>query len=234
MAILDPCKTLNDTLEEKLLFLENSATIAGVEVTSTVNSIEGYSDAVTSVEDLTDATSNATASAVGIDDTTISTIDKFDGSCLENILNKLDSVENSVTSTISNAMDTIPEMLALPELPISQILKSLESLLGIMNINGIIEEIDRILGCLSEQVDLADCQTEIVSAGARVDAVIAALRLTTSGAFDFDTFTTGLATSASFITNLKSIGTKMDDLQTETVETITSIKPSIKVPSNFW
>ena len=46
--------------------------------------------------------------------------------------------------------------------------------------------------------------------------------------------TSGLATSASFIANLKSIGTKIDDLQTTTVETITSTKPSVKVPSNLW
>jgi len=234
MALLNPCEILNDTLEEKLLFLENAASIAGLDVNNVVNSIEGYSDAVTSVEDITNATNNATADAVGIDDTSISTISRFDGSCLENILNKLDGIENSVTSTISNAMDAIPEMLALPELSISKILKSLESILGIMNINGIINEIDRILGCLSEQTDLADCQTEIVSAGARVDAVISALRLTTTGEFDFDTFTTGLATSAVFIANLKSIGTKMDDLQTTTVDTISSIKPSVKVPSNLW
>jgi len=234
MTILNPCEILNNTLEDKLLFLENSASIAETQVTSTVNSIEGYSSTVTSVEDITSATSKATSTAVGIDDASISAISNFDGSCLENILGKLDGIENSVTSTISDAMDAIPEMIALPELPISQILKSLESLLGIMNINSIISEIDRLLGCLSDQTDLADCQTEIVSAGNRVDTVIAALRLTADGTFDFDTFTTGLATSASFIANLKSIGTKMDDLQTEAVETITSIKPSVKVPNNLW
>jgi len=234
MTMLNPCEILNNTLETKLLFLENSAAIAGTQVNTTVNSIEGYSDAVTSVEDITSATNDATSTAVGIDDAAISTISNFDGSCLENILNKLDGVENSVTSTISDAMDAIPAMLALPELPISQLLKALESLFGIMNINGIIDEIDRLLGCLSEQTDLADCQTEIVSAGNRVDAVIATLRLTAAGTFDFDTFTTGLATSASFIANLKSIGTKMDDLQTTAVETITSVKPSVKVPSNLW
>ena len=234
MAILNPCETLNDTLETKLLFLENSALIAETQVNTTVNGIEGYSSTVTSVEDITNATNDATTSALGIDDAAISDISKFDGSCLESILNKLDGIENNITNTISDAMDAIPAMLVLPELPTSQLLKSLESLLGIMNINGIIDEIDRILGCLSEQTDLADCQTEIVSAGARVDAVISTLRLTTTGLFDFDTFTTGLATSASFIANLKSIGTKMDDLQTTAVETITSVKPSVKVPSNFW
>lgn len=234
MAILNPCEILNDTLETKLLFLENTAAIAGIQVNSVVGGIEGYSDTVTSVEETTSAINDATADAVGIDDDTISTISRFDGSCLENILNKLDGIENDITNTISDAMDTVPSMFALPELPISQLIKSLESLFGIMNINSIIDEIDRILGCLSEQTDLADCQTEIVSAGARVDEVISTLRLTSTGLFDFDTFTDGLATSASFIANLKSIGTKMDDLQTTTVETITSVKPSVKVPSNLW
>lgn len=234
MAILNPCKSLNDTLETKLLFLESTAAIAEEQVNNTINSIEGYNDVVTSVEDITSATDDATASAMGIDNDAISTIDKFDGSCLESVLSKIDSIENDITSTISDAMDTIPAMLALPELSISQALKSLESLLGTMNINGIIDEIDRILGCLSEQTDLADCQTKIVSAGARVDEVIATLKLTDTGVFDFDTFTTGLATSASFIANLKSIKTKMDDLETTAVETITSVKPPTKVPSNLW
>ena len=234
MTILNPCESLNNILEEKLLFLENTATIAEIQVNSTVDSIEAYSDVVTSVDDITNATNDATASAIGVDDTAILDISNFSGSCLDTIIGKVNNIENNITNTISDAMDTIPSMFELPELPISQILKSLESLIETININGIIDEIDRILGCLGDAVDLPDCQTEIVSAGNRVDIVIDTLRLTDNGDWDFDTFTTGLSTSASFIANLKSIGTKMNDLETTAVETITSIKPSIKVPLNFW
>ena len=177
MTILNPCESLNNTLEEKLLFLENTALIAKIQVNSVVGNIEGYSDVVTSVEDITSATNDATASAIGVDDAAISDIGNFTGSCLNNILNSMDGIENNITNTISDAMNTIPSMLALPELPISQILKSLESLFGIININGIVDEIDRMLGCLSDAVDLDECQTEIVSAGARVDSVISDLDL---------------------------------------------------------
>ena len=52
--------------------------------------------------------------------------------------------------------------------------------------------------------------------------------------FDFDTFTTGLETSASFIANLKSIGTKVDDLIIEANTTIASVKPVIKVSPTFY
>lgn len=234
MTILNPCEQLNNLLESKVSFLENAASIAGIQVTDVVNNIEGYSDVVTSVEDVTNATNDATASAIGIDDAAVSDISTFSGSCLENILNGMDSIQNDILNTVNDAMDAIPSMFALPELPISQLLQALESLIDVMNINSIIDEIDRILGCLSDAVDLPDCQTEIVDAGTRVDAVIDALRLTDTGLFDFDTFTTGLSTSASFIANLKSIGEKTTDLSTEAVETISSIKPTVKVPENFW
>lgn len=234
MTILNPCEQLNNLLETKLLFLENIAAIAEIQVNSVINSIEGYVNTITSTEDLTNAVNDATANVMGIDDDAISDISKFTGSCLEDVLSKVNGIENDITNTISDAMDAIPSMFALPELPISQMLKSLESLLGIMNINSIIDEIDRILGCLGDAVDLDECQTEIVSAGARVDAVISTLKLDVNGVFDFDTFTTSLATSAAFIANLKNIGSKIDDLSTEAVETISSVKPSIKVPSKFW
>lgn len=234
MTILNPCEQLNNLLESKVSFLENAAAIAEIQVTDVVNNIEGYSDTVTSVEDVTNATNDATASVIGVDDAAVSDISTFSGSCLENILNGMDSIQDDILNTVNDAMDGIPSMFALPELPISQLLQALESLIDIMNINGIIDEIDRILGCLSDAVDLPDCQTEIISAGARVDAVIDALKLTETGLFDFDTFTTGLATSASFIANLKSIGEKTTDLSTEAVETISSIKPTVKVPENYW
>ena len=234
MTILNPCEILNNKLEEKLLFLESASSIAEIQVNSVVNNIEGYDDVITSVEDIIDATNDATASTIGVDDAAISDISNFSGSCLEDIFGNINGIENDIINTISNAMNSIPSMLALPELPISQILKALESLFDIMNVNGIIDEIDRILGCLSDAVDLPECQTEIVSAGARVDFVIETLKLTATGMFDFDTFTTGLATSASFIANLKSIGTKVDDLAIEANTTMASVRPVIKVPPDYY
>ena len=111
----------------------------------------------------------------------------------------------------------------------------LKGLLAGFNIPDLLGELDRLLGCLSDQPDLADCLLELQDKSDRINSVLGNLNLDlTSGEFDQDSFLGTMPGVDNLLKdNINSITGQMDSVEGSVLGNIDTVKEAVagNVPS---
>lgn len=227
MAI-NPCISLNERLEQAVSALEDiEDTVLGT-LDEVKDQIEAFTDTPTSPQDLTDALVNITEDAIDAGLSDMSIINNFVGSCLDDVINKVDEFRDSILDAVGSLFDDIPTLNSLVEKAIGQTMAGLKGLITGFKIPDILSELDRLLACLSDQPDLAECLSGLQVKSDRINSVLSNLNLSDDGMFDQSSFLGTMPGVDDLLkNNINTITDKMDIVEVSVLSNIDTTKQSI-------
>jgi hypothetical protein len=228
MAI-DPCVTLNETLETKVSALEAMESGMASQISSVTSTLNAHSASATGSATLTTALEDLTAGEFGAGALDIANISKFTGSCLSGIISGALSAD--INGLIGASLDTIGSISVLAETAISQLLLGLEGALGFLGIPSLLIDLDGIMGCMLDSA-IGDCSVNLTTASNRLDSVLSGLHLDTAGDFDIDDLMDSTSLVSDVKTNLNTMKSKYDAVGSD-VEVSISALPSA-VPESYF
>lgn len=235
MSDFDPCSSLDTEANRRITELESLGTnTIDDELDDFALTLQNYGGAVTSYSTLNSSLENLTNDAVGFNSSTANQIERFVGSCLDGIFSDLFEYRDAIGTHISSAIGTV--LGALPDVSLYSGLETLKALINSLGIGDILDEIDKLLGCMSDQTNLANCLTNITAYTNRVTSFQNTYYVTDTGMFDVPTYVDGVSgISSNLKTNLTLVSSHTDTLNSSIITDIDdSLKSNIRVPSRYW
>lgn len=234
MAI-NPCISLNERLEQAVTSLEDIEETVLNTLDDVKDQIEAFTATPTSPQDLTDALVTMTEDAIGAGLDDMSIVSNFAGSCLDDIINKADEFRDSILDSVGSLFDDVPTLSSLAEKYLGQAMAGLKGLITGFKIPDLLSELDRMLGCLSDQPDLAECLSGLQAKSNRINSVLNNLNIDiTSGEFDQSSFLGTMPGVGDLLKdNINSITDRMDTVEESVLSNIDTVKESIaeNIPS---
>jgi hypothetical protein len=223
---IEPCENLNQKLEKHVSGLEDIESKASGYVSASKNKLGSFNKVPTDTDEIKNKVKDLTPSAAGAGNEAQKLARKFTGSCFDDVLKSASSWGENAKSALGDVLDKIPSFSGLPENDLAKSLQNLKGILAGFNIPNLLAELDRLLGCLSDQTDLAECTSKLQNAMDRTDAVLNSLHLTEDGIFSEDKILDSVPSLDNKVKdNLKVISSKMDETEVEVIKNVKELKP---------
>jgi len=227
MAI-NPCTSLNERLEQQVDALEDIRDFGVEKLDEARQQFEDFSESPTDPNDLANSLLDMTDDALGAGEEDIAQISNFAGSCLDDVTNKADEFKDRIFDAIGGLFNDVPSLNNLAERALAQAMSYIKGLLEGFKISDMLNEIDRMLSCLSDQSDLAECLSELQDKSDRINQVLDDLNLSSDGIFEESSFFDSISGMAeSLKNNITAITDKMESVQDSVLENIETMKQSI-------
>lgn len=234
---LDPCENLNAIVDAKTHELEQKGVKLKSQIEAFRQKLLSFAQGPSAQEILDGAIAAATVDDWNAGTTAITTLRNFTGTCLDRVYNEARKFAAEIDHGASDRLDDLTSFIALPEYNLLKPLQALRAALGGEAISSLISEIDKTLGCLSEQgSEIGECLELLDNFNDRIDDVLRYLGLGENGEFTLDGFIDNfdIDIDADVLSNLKSLDTKVESLKTEAVKNIRSIIPkTVNPPSRY-
>lgn len=217
---VDPCGALNEEVDGKITSLEAVRTTMEAELNSIKAEIQAFG-VPTSPAALQNALNTASANTIRAGASQLGVIRNFTGTCLTPITKKTSAALFNITRKVSQGLSDYFTGLGLSESSIGRGLRNFVGITNGANFSGIIGEIDRLIGCMSDQPQLSDCISQLSSYASRINAVTAALFLTDAGIFDQTSFLGSIpALDSQLESNINALTDKIKEVEDEAVENV--------------
>ena len=232
-----PCSILNDLAEEKISNLEDIRDSALNVLNDTSDDVKNYIDTITGASAMQSALDDLTTDAIGVESDTRELAERFAGSCLDSVVNGVQDVIDTLGTAIGDAFDTVASLSALPEKALSQAIASILTNMDNYNFPDYIDELDGLLGCMSDQTDLAECQSLISSYTDRINQVIDDLYLGDDNVFSVDSYLVNIpGANSNLVRNLKLAGDQITQVNADSLNILEGVSSlaSSKIPSSYY
>lgn len=232
---LNPCENLNRFVDAKIHELEQSGVKLRSEIEAFRNQLKDYITPPSALETLDNAIAAATVGDINAGSTALTQIKNFTGTCLDQVYNEARKIAAEIDGYIADTLDNITSFISLPEFNLLDPMRRIMGNLGILDLAALLNDIDKALGCLSDQgSELGECLDAVDNFNDRIEDVLRYTGLTTDGDWDIDNFVSNfeIDIDTGVIDNLKSLDLKVTSLATEAVAAVRNTIPSTVNPSS--
>ena len=233
---IDPCTNLKRDIERQIHNFEQQGVYLKSQFSDVLkDAIDDYAAGTSTTDALNAAIAGATVDDVDAGTTAMSRVRAFTGECLDSIYNQAQVFATGVDGFINDRLNDFLSLASLPEFDLLTPLKGYTSALGLGNLVGLLNGIDKGLGCLASDSELSECTSLVTDFSDRVDAVLNYLGLNSDATFSLDTFQSlqGVSLTEALETNLNGLDTHVTNLTAEALDNVLQIIPMLHEESRY-